>query len=72
MTQTRLMSFVEALVNVAVGFAVAVLTQIVVFPLFGLHPALGDSLALGAIFTVLSIVRSYALRRMFECVRLGR
>ncbi|WMS41843.1 hypothetical protein RDV64_17490 [Acuticoccus sp. MNP-M23] len=70
MKQTKLMSFVEALVIVAVGFAAAVLTQIVVFPLFGMHPAIGDSLAIGAIFTGVSIARSYALRRFFERVGL--
>lgn len=46
MRQTKLMSFVEATANVAVGFAVAVLTQIIVFPLFGLYPPIGDSLAI--------------------------
>ena len=71
MRQTERMSFVEALVNVAVGFAVAVLTQIAAFPLFGLHPPIRDSLAISAIFTIVSILRSYALRRVFESARLG-
>jgi len=53
MTQSRRMSMVEAITNVAVGYALAVATQIVVFPWFGLHPSLGENLALGAIFTAL-------------------
>ncbi len=36
MRQSRLMSLVEAVANVAVGYGVAVLTQMLVFPLFGL------------------------------------
>lgn len=62
------MSLVEAITNVAVGYALAVATQIVVFPWFGLHPSLGDNLALGAVFVGISLVRSYALRRLFEAV----
>jgi len=37
-----------------------------VFPMFGLQASLGDNLAIGAIFTVVSLVRSYALRRVFN------
>lgn len=66
MTQSRTMSAVEAVANVAVGFVVAVVAQMLVFPLFGLHASLGDNLAIGAIFTVVSLVRSYALRRLFN------
>lgn len=66
MTQSRTMSAIEAVANVAVGFGVAVATQMAVFPLFGLHASVGDNLAIGAIFTVVSLVRSYALRRAFN------
>ena len=59
MRQSRLMSLVEALVNVAVGYAVAVLTQVMVFPLFGLKTTLPENLAIGAIFTAVSLARSY-------------
>lgn len=64
--QSRLMSGVESVANVAVGYGVAVGTQIVVFPWFGLHVPVADTLAIGAIFTVVSLVRSYALRRVFN------
>ena len=37
MKQSRLMSLVEAITNVLLGFGVALLTQIIVFPLFGLE-----------------------------------
>jgi len=63
------MSLVEAIANVAVGFLVALLTQIIVFPLFGLQVSLGDNLAIGGLFTIASIVRSYMLRRVFEAIR---
>ena len=47
------MSLIEAIANVAVGYAVAVLTQIVVFPIFELQVSLADNLAIGAAFTLL-------------------
>jgi len=65
-TQSRGMSLIEAVTNVAVGYVLAVTTQIVVFPWFGLHPSLGENLALGAVFVGISLLRSYALRRLFE------
>ena len=66
--QSRRMSLIEAVTNVALGYALAVVTQIVVFPWFDLHPSLRDNLALGAVFVGISLVRSYALRRLFEAV----
>ena len=66
MTQSRGMSLIEAVTNVAVGYVLAVTTQIVVFPWFGLHPSLGENLALGGVFVGTSLLRSYALRRLFE------
>lgn len=63
------MSLVEALVNVAVGYGVALAVQLAVFPIFGMRVSLGDNLLIGAIFTVASIARSYALRRAFEALR---
>ena len=69
MKQSRLMSMVESLANVLVGYGVAVITQMMVFPLFGLALTVTENLLIGLIFTVVSIVRSYALRRGFEALR---
>ena len=67
--QSRRMSLVESVANVAIGYCVAVMAQVLVFPLFGLHATLGENLAIGGIFSVVSIVRSYCLRRVFEAWR---
>ena len=64
--QSRRQSLIEAITNVVVGYALAVLTQIVVFPWFGLQVPFRDNLAIGAIFLIISLLRSYALRRLFE------
>ena len=67
--QSRRMSLVESLTNVAVGFGLAVATQVVIFPWFGMEVRLSDNLTIGLIFTVISIARSFALRRAFEAFR---
>lgn len=69
MKQSRLMSLVESLANVLVGYVVAVATQMAVFPLFGLAVTVTENLLIGLIFTVVSIVRNYALRWGFEALR---
>lgn len=63
------MSLIEALTNVAVGYGIAVMTQLAVFPLFGLRVSLAQNMMMGLIFTIVSIARSYALRRLFERLR---
>ncbi len=69
MKQSRFMSLVESAANVAVGYGVAVMTQILIFPIFGLQTTLAQNLQMGAIFSVVSIGRSFILRRLFEAVR---
>jgi hypothetical protein len=63
MKQSRLMSLVESLANVLVGYGVAVATQMAVFPLFGLAVTVIENLLIGLVFTAVSIVRSYAPRQ---------
>ncbi|MCA3449287.1 MAG: hypothetical protein INF92_02770 [Rhodobacter sp.] len=53
MKQSRIMSLVESVANVIVGYGVAVVTQILIFPVFGLHTTLAQNLKIGAVFTVL-------------------
>ena len=63
------MSLIEAITNVAVGFGLAIATQMLVFPLFGLQASASDHLAINLIFTAVSFARSYVLRRVFEGLR---
>jgi hypothetical protein len=68
-SQSRVMSFVEAVTNVVVGYGVAVVTQILIFPVFGLHTTLSQNLKIGALFIIVSLCRSFALRRLFEAIQ---
>jgi hypothetical protein len=68
--QPRSLSLIEAASNVIVGYILAVMTQLLSLPLFGLHLPLATNLSIGAIFTAVSLARSYLLRRLFENIRL--
>jgi hypothetical protein len=73
MPQTKTGSAVEAVVNVLVGYAVAVSAQIIVLPwVLGVSIELEKNLFIGLIFTAISLTRSYILRRVFVHYRLWR
>lgn len=69
MSQSRRHSALEAVANVLVGYWVAIAAQVAIFPLFGIHSSMQDNLLIGGLFTVVSLVRSYALRRLFNRLR---
>ena len=66
MPQSRRLSLLEAVSNVVVGYVLAVLTQMIVFPWFGFTASLQDNLGIGAAFVGVSLIRGYTLRRVFE------
>ena len=66
MTQTRLGSFIEAWINVLIGYIINFSANLVILPAFGFHITLTQNLAKGAIFTVISVARSYLIRRYFN------
>ncbi|EAQ26839.1 DUF7220 family protein [Roseovarius sp. 217] len=69
MSQTRMMSGIEAAVNVIIGYVVAVLMQLLIFPAVGLDLSLRQAMQIGVAFTACSLIRSYALRRVFNRLR---
>lgn len=71
MSQSRLLSAVEAVANVAVGYLVALGSQLAIFPLFDIHIPFTSNLAIGAWFTAISLVRSYVIRRWFNGLKFG-
>lgn len=63
--QSRLHSLLESWANIAVGYVVALASQLLIFPLFDIHIPFTDNLMIGAWFTSISLVRSYTIRRWF-------
>lgn len=66
MQQTKIGSLIESIMNILIGYGVALLSQILIFPLFGIHVSLTTNLWIGAWFTVISLIRSYVIRRWFN------
>lgn len=64
--QTKINSLKESAINIAIGFMVALAAQMVIFPLFGFNPPLTHNLAISALFTAVSLARSYVIRRWFN------
>lgn len=64
--QTKLQSFTESLTNVFIGYVVAILSQLVIFPLFDIDIHFSENLLMGLYFTGISLARSYIIRRFFN------
>jgi len=70
MKQSRAMSLVEAATNVIVGYALAIATQMVVFPWFEIETGLAEHMTIGLAFVGVSLSRGYLLRRLFEAIQM--
>lgn len=64
--QTRRRSLLESLVNILVGYFINFTANLLIFPIFGWHISTRENLTLGVIYTGISLVRSYGLRRFFN------
>jgi hypothetical protein len=69
--QSRKMSLVEAVTNVVVGFVLAIVTQAALYPILGIPVSIALNVLIATVFTFVSIMRSYVLRRVFEAIRVG-
>lgn len=66
MSQTPTQSAVESVANVAIGYVVSLAANATILPMFGISIGLSHNLAIGAIYTAISIARSYCVRRAFN------
>lgn len=66
MQQTKLGSFYEALINIVIGWVINFTANMTIFPLFGWEISIEQNIWLGTIYTVISLIRSYVIRRWFN------
>ena len=66
MNQTRLGSLIEALFNVAIGLTINFIANMAILPLIGFHITPGQNLFIGVLYTLISVARSYVVRRWFN------
>ena len=65
-SQSKLESFVETCINTTIGYVVALISQLLVFPMVGTDVPFSTNLEIGAWFTVISVGRGYVIRRWFN------
>jgi hypothetical protein len=66
MSQTRLGSFIEACINVLIGFWINFAANLLILPLIGFHITISQNFFIGFLYTLISIARSYVIRRWFN------
>lgn len=66
MDQTRVGSLIEAGINVLIGFAINMAANFVILPLVGFEITLQQNLFIGVLYTLVSVARSYIVRRWFN------
>lgn len=66
MNQTRLGSFIEAWINVVIGFVINMVANFLILPLIGFQITLEQNLLIGVLYTAVSLTRSYVIRRWFN------
>jgi hypothetical protein len=64
--QKKRHSFLEAITSTAIGFLVTLVAQCFLFPYYGIQISVGDNLQIVAWMTVISVLRQYVLRRVFN------
>lgn len=63
--QTRAHSIIETVIDTVIGYAIAVASQIIIFPLFDMIVTFWEHFQMGLLFMVVAITRSYIVRRLF-------
>lgn len=66
MRQTKLGSFYEACINVFIGFGINYCANLLILPIFGFHITLIENFFMGLLYTIISVIRSYIVRRWFD------
>ena len=66
--QTRLQSPIEAWANTIIGYFTNLAVAPVVYPLYGATFSFNQNIQIGLIFMVVSVSRSYGLRRAFNAL----
>lgn len=64
--QSKKQSLIETITSVFVGWLIGVILNLTVLPLFDYNITVTDSLWVSLIFTIVSVIRGYLIRRTFN------
>lgn len=64
--QSKKRSWKEAWINIAIGYSINFMANLIVFPMFGYNVTVHDNIIIGVIFTFISLARQYVVRRFMN------
>lgn len=66
--QSKKSSFIEICLSTAIGLIIALAAQMFIFPFYGIHISLWQNVEISFFMTVISVVRGYGVRRLFNWI----
>lgn len=72
MKQSRLMSMLEAVISTAIGFGISLAAQVLFLPMLGVTVSISQNVNFALIMTVISIIRQFVMRRVFEALHIRK
>lgn len=70
--QSKKMSLIETVFSVIIGYIISIIAQLTIFPIYDINISFSDNLAIGLFFTVVSIIRGYYVRRLFNWIKIKK
>lgn len=69
MTQTKRHSAIESIIQTIIGLGTSILIQIIIYPMMGIPVTFFQNLIITLVFFLVSIVRGYFVRRIFDSMK---
>jgi len=67
--QTKTLSLIEAITRTLIGFIVSLIVQLIIYPIMGIQVTIEQNLTITTVFTIVSILRGYLVRRFFNKIK---
>ena len=67
--QTKKRSLIEAVSNTIIGLGTSFLIQLIIYPALNIPVSIGQNVIITAVFFIVSIIRSYLVRRLFNSIK---
>ena len=64
--QSKKQSLIESLTSTTIGIIIGIVLNLTILPIFGYPVSVSDSLWISLIFTAVSVIRGYIIRRVFN------
>lgn len=64
--QSKKHSIIETIIQTIIGLLTSILIQIVIYPLMGIPVTFGQNLIITTVFFIVSLLRGYVVRRLFN------